>query len=165
MKQMMKTKIPRKLLILAFLVVGLVAVELDSSCYASAIPCNEAYLNYQNADNTYYSARLSYFNGSPTTCAQDCNGITDPTARANCESTCQTTRATAFYGAQLDLFEESEGTCAPEGLYYSCGQAAQAASTCSSLYDSSGLTDQEEIAAVIAQYQACREASKVDTCQ
>ena len=165
MKQITKTKILRKVLILAFLVAGLVVVELNTSIYCSAIPCSEARQNYENADNAYYTARLSYFNGSPTTCAEDCSSITDPTAKQQCINNCQTTRATAYYDAQLDLFGAAEGTCAPEGLYYTCAEANQAAYTCEVLYDPSRVTDPDEQAAVYAQYQACREASKVDTCQ
>ena len=165
MKQIMKTKILRKVLILAFLIVGLAAVELDSSSHVSATPptCSEAFQNYSNADNAYYTARLSYINGAPNTCAEACSGIIP---YADCVSNCQTTRATAFYSTQLDLFEAAEGTCAPEPLYYTCADANQAAYSCYALYgDTSFLTDQDEIAAVQAQYQACRIASKVDTCQ
>lgn len=132
MKQIMKTKIPRKVLILAFLIVGLAAVELDSSSYVGATTCTQAFLNYTNADNTYYNARLSYINGAPTTCSQEC--ASDPSP-ATCQQNCQTNRATAYYSAQLDLFEAAEGTCAPEPLYYTCADANQAAATCSSLYD------------------------------
>jgi hypothetical protein len=163
MKQTTKTKILRKVLVLAFLVVAFAAVGLDSSNCVNATTCYEAWANYYNADNAYYTARLSYINGSPTTCAEDCSSVTDPTARQQCIDNCQTTRATAYYSAQLDLFSKAEGTCTPETTN-DCAEARYKANQCYINYDSTGY-DGEEAAAIDAQYFACITASKVDSCQ
>lgn len=160
MKQITKTKILRKVLVLAFLVVGLVVLESDSSSYASVIPCSEAWVNYYNADNTYYSARLLLFNNNPNSCGQVCASDPNP---AQCQQNCQTNRQTALAQAEINLLSASEGTCAPETTNQ-CAEARYMANQCYIQYDSSGYQGDEE-AAISAQYYACIAASKVDMCQ
>lgn len=164
MKQITKTKILRKVLVLAFLVVGLIVVESNTTSYVSATPtCEEAYLSYVNADNAYYVARVSYFNGLPTTCAEDCDPITDPTAKQQCIDNCQITRHTALADAELDLFELAGGTCTPETVEQ-CDLARERADTCSSLYQYYNYSDPEEMDAVYNQFTACMTASGINSC-
>lgn len=162
MKQIMKTKIARKVLVMAFLAVGLAAVLSDSSRPVGATLCSDAFTAYSNADFAYYTARVLYINGSPTTCAQNCSGNPN---YSTCVSNCQTTRATDYYSAELDMFSKAGQTCAPEGIMYTCQDAVNAAAACVTLYDYNSYEDPDENWSVYNQYLACRQASKVDTCQ
>lgn len=162
MKQ--KTKITRKVLILTFLLVSLVVVGSETTRYASATTCSEAYQNYLNADFTYYSARMLFFHDDPTTCAYECRNITDPVEKQQCISDCEINRETAMYSAELDMFAKAEMTCAPETVEQ-CSQARQLADQCAIDYNYQSYSDPDESDAVYWQYVACIEASKIDTCQ
>ncbi len=85
MKQKIKIKILRKVLVLSFLIVSLIIVGANQGNSVNAGTCDEAFLDFINEDNAYEIARYSYFYGIPTTCSQDCQGSSNPN---QCEYEC-----------------------------------------------------------------------------
>ena len=156
-------KVIRGVLIAAVLVGGLVTSTLHPSRRVEAVDCDLAFQNYMNADNTYEIARWSYFYDVPTTCAEDClfNSNFIP-----CIDQCETDRYTAFGQAQISLLSLAQDTCTPFTLDQ-CAQARGMVDACLAQwqYESQTYTDPEEISAAANRYMACREASKIDSCQ
>ena len=165
MKQITKTNIPRKVLILTFLIVGLVIVATDKSNCVDAGTCDDRMDEFHNAMATYDIALSSYFYGLPTTCAYDCRTINDPTARQQCIDECQITRHTALAAADIDLFSAAGATCTPFTIPQ-CSLAQEMANQCLSQYNYTNyFSNPEEFDYIYTQYSACREASKIDSCQ
>lgn len=118
-------------------------------------------MDYLNASNAYEIARLSYFYGLPTSCDQDCQG------RPNfqqCVNDCQITRHTILGQADLAMTSLALDTCTPSTID-ECAAARGMADWCLTQYNPNNYSDPEERMAVASQYMACREASKVDSCQ
>jgi hypothetical protein len=162
MKPKATSKVLRVALIAFILVIALVSGgALDKSGCVEAKTCDEAWVDYLNANTTYEIARVSYFYGVPTTCQQDCVGNPNPT---QCVDNCQINRHTALGSAETGLFNDALGTCTPITIDQ-CAQARAIADDCAAQYDFMQYSDLEERLAVWAQYDACREASKVDTCE
>lgn len=164
MKQITKTKILRKVLILTFLIVGLVIVAADKSNCVDADTCEDAMTEFHNAMATYDIALSSYYYGLPTTCDDECRTINDPTAKQQCIDNCQTTRHTALAQADLNLFSAAGGTCTGFTIDQ-CARARDMADMCAVQYNYTAYTDPEESGYIYTQYSACREASKIDSCQ
>lgn len=161
MKQITRTKILRKVLILAFLIVSLVIVGSDKGISVSADTCMDAFTEYINANTDYDVARVLYFYNDPTSCAAVC--ATDQNY-AQCLYNCGQTRATNLANAQIGLLSAAYDTCTPITVD-ECAQARAMADSCIYLYDFSIYSDPEEASAVAEQFSACRTASKVDSCQ
>jgi hypothetical protein len=153
-------KIPRKGLVLAFLIFGLVLLGTSSSRSVEATTCYEAWFNFYAADNAYYVARLSVFADSPNRCVDICAGNSDP----DCVPECEANRQSALALASANLFAKALGTCTPLTVD-ECDQARAIADGCLSQYPYPDYSDLDERLAVYDQYSACRLASKVDTCQ
>ena len=115
-------------------------------------------MDYLNAGNTYEIARQSYFYGVPTSCDQVCSG------NPSCISDCQISRHTELGQADLAMFSLALDTCTPIEPDQ-CAQARAMADGCLSQYNPYDYSDPEEASAVADQRWACREASKVDSCQ
>lgn len=163
----MRTNILRKVLILTFLIVGLVIVATNKNICVDADTCEDAMTEFHNAMATYDIALRSYFYGSPTTCAQDCGASFTPgtTAYNNCVNNCQTTRHTALAAADLDLFSAAGGTCTAFTIEQ-CSLARDMADMCAVQYNYMDyFSNPEEFDYIYTQYSACREASKIDSCQ
>ncbi|MDX6446606.1 MAG: hypothetical protein QOH71_3680 [Blastocatellia bacterium] len=149
-------------MIVVVLVIALVSSgTLDKSGCVDAKTCDEAMADYFNANSTYFTARVSYFYGEPTTCQQDCQGSQNPT---QCVNDCQINRHTELGNAEMGLFSLALDTCTPISMEQ-CAQARAMADDCVAQYDLSQYSDLEERLAVSAQLMACREASKIDSCQ
>ena len=146
----------------AVLFVSLGSGVLHESRRVQAVDCDLAFQDYLNADNTYEIARYSYFYDVPTSCAEECNGSSDP----NCIANCGIARQTALGDAQIALFSLAQDTCTPFTLDQ-CAQARGMVDACAAqwAYESQTYTDPEEISAAAQRYMACWEASKIDTCQ
>lgn len=165
MKQITRTKTLRKVLILTFLIAGLIIVAVDRSNCVEAGTCDDRMYEFHNAMATYDIALRSYYYGSPTTCQEDCQGITDPTARQQCIDDCRTTRRTTLAQADLDLFAAAGATCTPLTIE-ECSQAQSMADQClAQYYYPDYFSNPEEFDYIYTQYSACREASKIDSCQ
>jgi len=162
MKQKATHRVLRGVLITAVLVVGLLTGTLHKSRRVEAVDCDTAWQNYMNADATYEIARWSYFYGVPTTCNQDCQNSQNP----NCVQDCQTDRYTTLGQAQIGMFSLALDTCTPFTLDQ-CSQARGMVDACIAQWqwESQTYTDPEEISAAAYRYMACREASKIDSCQ
>ena len=147
----------------AVLVVGLVTAPLDKSRRVEAVDCDLAFQNYMNADNTYEIARYSYFYGVPTTCEHDCQNSNH---FFECVENCETERYTTLGQAQISMFSLALDTCTPFTLDQ-CSQARGMVDACLAQWqwESQTYTDPEEISAAANRYMACREASKIDSCQ
>lgn len=161
MKRVATGKLLRAILIAIVLVVGLVSGISHKSSRVDAKSCDEALTDYFNADNTYYMARLSYFNGIPTTCQEDCQNSQNQT---QCIENCRTNRRTALGNAEITLFDLAGDTCTPVTID-ECAQARSMADDCLAQYNPNNYSDPEEAMAVSSEYWACREASKVDSCE
>ncbi len=163
MKQITKSKIFRKVLILTFLIVSFVIVDADKNNCVSAKTCEEAFIDYVNADTNYEVARYSYFYNQPTSCATQCANDPNPMA---CEQTCQTNRATTLAYATIDLLGSANETCMPASPN-ECAQARGRVDAClleleSAVYD---VNDLEETQAVFTRYEACLAANDLSSCQ
>lgn len=162
----MKNLIKNRTLFL-FLVTGAVifftVASLSESICAEETSCEDAYNAFTNANWAYSAAFQSYYNGLPTTCAQDCEGVPQ-NQQAQCIADCQVNRQTALAAADTALFSAAWATCAPASPE-ECSQAQQAASMCLVEHNYLEYSDPEESLAIYAQYSACLLASKVDTCQ
>lgn len=162
MKQKLTSKVLRAVLIAAVLVIGLASSDtLDKSSCVFAKDCYEAMDDYFNANSTYEIACVSYFYGQPTTCQQECQGNPNPT---QCINDCQINRQTALGNAEIGLFSLAMDTCTPLALEQ-CAEARSMADACSVQHPYLDYSDLDERLAVYQQYSACREASKIDTCQ
>jgi hypothetical protein len=159
MKSKATSKVLRVVLITAVLVVGLVIGTLDKSGRVHAQSCYESMVAFHNANTGYYTARISYFYGQPTTCEQDCGW-----GNTQCIEDCQQTRQTVLAQSELTLFSSALYTCQPESVDQ-CAQARQMADQCDAQYDPSNYSNPEEYLAEWSQLSACRLASKIDMCQ
>lgn len=166
MKQTAKTKILRKVLFLAFLIAGFVAVELDTSSYASAKTCVEAWNDHVTAGYNYESARMLYFYNEPNTCQAECaarEGSSTPGYYA-CVADCPSARYAALQNAEQGMFDTASDTCTPVAME-ECTGAQQKLADCGIQYDYSSITDTAERFSVQRAYMACRSATKIDSCQ
>lgn len=154
----------RMLVTIGVLIVGLACVGWATTRSVDATDCDTAFQNFINADNTYYIARLNYFNGIPTTCEQECQPVPPGAEREQCISDCRIRRYTDLGNAQIGMFSMALDTCIPY-QYDQCESARAIANGCLSQFDPSCYSDPEEASAVADQRAACREASKVDYCQ
>ena len=156
-------KVSRGVVMAAVLVVGLVTAPLDKSRRVEAVDCDLAFQNYMNADNTYEIARYSYFYGVPTTCEHDCQNSNH---FFECVENCETERYTTLGQAQISMFSLALDTCTPFTLDQ-CSQARGMVDACLAQWqwESQTYTDPEEFSAAANRYMACREASKIDSCQ
>jgi len=162
MKQERTRRVLRVFLIAVVLSVALVSHgALDKSGSVHAKDCYEAMEDYFNANSTYEIARVSYFYGDPTTCEQDCVLASN---FSQCVNDCRITRHTILGNAEIGLFSLALDTCTPITIDQ-CDQARAMADDCNAQYDLSQYSDPEERFAVSMQLLACREASKIDTCQ
>ena len=168
MKSKATSKVLRAVLIAAVLVAGLVSGTPDKSGRVHAMSCYESMVAFHNANTGYYTARVSYFYGQPTTCRDDCVAQNPPNTNSTvidqCVEDCGTIRYTAFGAAQTTLFGAALFTCAPETVDQ-CAQARQMADQCDAEYDPGNYATTEEYLAVWSQLSACRLASKVDMCE
>jgi len=156
-------KVLRAGLVLVVLVGALAIGGWSKGTSVNAIDCDTAYQNYLNADNTYDIARVSYFYNDPTSCDQDCSAYPPGPAHDQCVNECRINRHTALGNAQIALLSTALDTCVPQ--MDQCSNARAMAASCAAQYDWTQYSDPDEAAAVAVQYQACREASKVDYCQ
>lgn len=161
MKQKATSKVLRAILIAVVLVVALVGSgQLDKSRYVSATTCGAAMSDFFVANSTYETARYSYFYNQPTSCSDDCNGSSDP----HCIPNCFITRATAMANAEIGMLSLAVDTCTPVSIEQ-CDEARAMYEACVIQYDPDQYPTMEERLAVTSQLMACREASKIDTCQ
>lgn len=77
---------------------------------------------------------------------------------------CDTAFQNYINADQFGMFSMALDTCSPYTLD-GCAQARAMADNCLVQYNWNNYSDPEEAMAVASQYMACREASKVDTCQ
>ncbi len=157
---MRNLKVRRTVLAVGVVISALALSSWTTARRVDAIDCDTAFQNFINADNTYYIARVSYFNGSPISCQDECAGSQDP----NCVENCRIRRYTDLGNAQIGMFSMALDTCTPFG-FDQCASARALADGCNAQYDPSCYSDPEEASAVADQRAACREASKVDYCQ
>lgn len=163
MKPKVTSKVLRAVLIAAVLVVCLASGALDTldkSRATGATDCYTAMVNFHNANMGYYTARISYFYGQPTTCEYECGGWW----YGPCWEECQQTRQTLLAQNELTLFAASYLTCSPETIDQ-CVQARQMRDGCYAEYDPGQYSNPEEFLAVWSQRSACLEASKVHFCE
>jgi Fe-S-cluster-containing dehydrogenase component len=101
------SRVLRAVLIAATLVIALVSGgALDKNRCVTAKSCDEAFVDYYNANSAYDIARVSYFYGQPVTCADECQRSQDP----NCVQNCQTDRRTELGQAEITLFSLASAT-------------------------------------------------------
>lgn len=164
MKQKATHRVLRGVLIAAVFVISLVTGGLHESRHVGAVDCDTAFQNYLNADGTYEIARLSYFYDVPSSCGQRCPTITG-SATSGCVDEC-TNRHTTFGQAEIGMFNLALDTCTPLTIDQ-CSQARGMVDACLAQWqwESQTYTDQEELSAAASRYMACREASKIDSCQ
>lgn len=163
MKQLTKTRILRKVLILTFLIAGIVIVASEKSICVGATTCEDAFNTFTNANWAYSDAFQSNYYGNPTTCQQDCSSL-PLDERAQCITDCQTTRLTALGAAGIGLFSAAWATCTPATVE-ACDLARTMADTCTLQYNYADYPDPDQAGAIYAQYSSCRLASKIDSCQ
>jgi hypothetical protein len=161
MRHKATSRVLRAILIVVVLVIALVGGNpLDKSGYVNAKTCWDAMNDFYIANNTYEIARYSYFYDQPTTCNQDCYPNTD----AQCVIDCYIGRATAMANADVAMLSLAVDTCTPMTIDQ-CAEARATYDGCLAQYDPSQYPTIEERLAVSEQLMACREASKIDTCQ
>jgi hypothetical protein len=158
------SKVLRAILIAVVLVVALVSGgSLDKSGHVSAMTCWDAWNNYYIGNFTYETARYSYFYNQPTSCDYDCRNYTG-SGFIDCVDECRISRGTTMASAELAMFNLALDTCTPMS-YDECAEARAVYDACLIQYDPSQYPTWEERLAVSSQLMACREASKIDTCQ
>lgn len=156
------SRVLRALLLAVLLVVALAGGgPLDKSGYVGAKTCWEAMNDFYISNNTYEAARIRYFYGEPTTCSQDCAQDQDP---PQCVIDCQIDRHTAMGNAEIGMLNLAIDTCTPMAIEQ-CDEARSMYYGCVAQYDPSQYPTIEERLAITSQLMACREASKIDTCE
>ena len=153
----------RAVLVAAILVITLAGSTLDKSGRVGATSCDDAWMAYLNASFNYETARVSYFYGEPTSCAQQCQYLQGQ-AYTDCVEACQISRHTTLGQAYFPMFSTALDTCTPADPNQ-CNQAQAIATNCLVQYDAGAYSDPEEAEAVANQYAACWEASKIDSCR
>lgn len=160
MKSRKTSKVFRIVLIAGVLAASLVTGGTYKGTSARATDCVTAWNDYLDASYAHEIARLSYFFGIPTTCAEECSN--NPTCISNCNISRNTTRA----NAELGMFSYAYETCTPLTID-ACAEANNIYNGCIAVWQAEtyGVSDPDELASAGAKLLACREASKIDACQ
>ena len=132
------------------------------------------------ADSQYTTTFRSWYLGKPTTCDAQCSpqcssltGSAHTTCMNNCINSCNSTRFSAFQGAQTNLMTVAGRDCPLDSPNF-CDGAQAAAANCTSTRNSrmanpvrnpDGSLDITWASMVMESYSACMEVSGIDQCQ
>lgn len=139
--------------------------------------------DFMAADSLYTTTFRSWYRNDPTSCTSDCtnqcNQITNPTARQqcfdninSCIASCDTGRYNDFTAAQDNLVSVGNRVCSYEPDF--CAEARAQRDQCNlnhqanwenPMYDENGNYDDTWLSFVFEDYSTCRAASGIDQCE